>query len=114
MQFLLDLMQSLGDIGQTVVDFFDNVPTWFEQTFVYLNAWYIKIKLYFLLVSLELSYKTAQYLLNDIGFTELVVQAFNALPSELRYYAFLFQLPQALNIYFTCMATGFVIRLTRV
>lgn len=113
MDFLLSLVQGLGDFGQTVVDFFNHIPTWFEDLFIYLNAWYIKMKLYFLLMSLELSYKTAQFLLNEIGFTQLVVSAFNALPSELRYYAFLFQVPQALNVYFTCMATGFVIRISR-
>jgi hypothetical protein len=113
METLLSLIKGIGDFGQTVVDYFNHVPSWFEEIFVYLNAWYIKIKFYFLLVSLELSYKTAQFLLNEIGFTELVVSAFNALPSELRFYAFLFQIPQALNIYFTCMATGFVIRMTR-
>lgn len=113
MDFLLSLVQGLGDFGQTVIDFFNHIPTWFEDLFIYLNAWYIKMKLYFLLMSLELSYKTAQFLLNEIGFTQLVVSAFNALPSELRYYAFLFQVPQALNVYFTCMATGFVIRISR-
>lgn len=114
MEFLLNLVQSLGDFGQTIVDFFNNIPNWFESLFIYLNAWYIKIKLYFFILSLELSYKTASYLLNDIGFTALVVQAFNSLPSELRYYAFLFQVPQALNIYFTCLVTGFVMRFSKV
>ncbi|EHU9451545.1 DUF2523 domain-containing protein, partial [Vibrio vulnificus] len=53
------------------------------------------------------------YLLNDIGFNQMIATSFNALPSELRYYAFLFKIPQAISIYFNCLATAFVLRMTR-
>lgn len=114
MEFLLSLVQSISDFGQTLVDFFNHIPDFFHDIFIYLNAWIVKVKLYFLLMSLKISYETAQYLLNEIGFTQMVVTAFNSLPDEIRYYAFLFKIPQALTIYFNCMATGFVIKMSRV
>ncbi|KJY87358.1 accessory cholera enterotoxin [Vibrio neptunius] len=113
METILSLLQSLGDAGQTVVDFFHAAPSWFEQIFIYLNAWYVKIRLVILIKYLELTYRTAEYLLNEIGVTQLIIDTFNALPSEVRFYAFLFKVPQAISIYLNFIATGFVIKITR-
>lgn len=113
MQYILDFLAFLSSIGDTLVEFFKAIPDYFNQFFVFLNAWYIKIKLYFFIMSLQFAYDTAQYLLNDIGFNDLISSTFNALPSELRYYAFLFRIPQAISIYFNCLATAFVLRMTR-
>ncbi|ARC92169.1 DUF2523 domain-containing protein [Vibrio coralliilyticus] len=113
MEFILSLLQGLGDAGQTVIDFFSNAPNWFEQIFIYLNAWYVKIRLYMLIKYIEMSYRTAEFLLNEIGFAEFIISAFNALPSEIRYYAFLFKIPQAINVYFNFLATGFVMKMSR-
>ncbi|AZS26400.1 DUF2523 domain-containing protein [Vibrio anguillarum] len=63
--------------------------------------------------SLSVSYKTASYLLNEIGFTQIIILTFNALPDELRFYAFLFKIPQAINIIFTGFTTAFVISVSR-
>lgn len=113
MEYILSLLQGIGDVGQSVLDFFTAVPSWFEQIFIYLNAWYVKIKLYMLIKYLELSYRTAEFLLNEIGVTQFVISAFNQLPSEVRYYAFLFKVPQALSVYFNFLATAFVLKITR-
>lgn len=113
METILTLLQNLGDAGQTVVDFFDSTPDYFDQIFIYLNAWYIKIRLVLLIKYLELSYRTAEFLLNEIGVTRLIINTFNALPSEMRYYAFLFKVPQAISIYLNFIATGFVLKMTK-
>ncbi|MDV2391259.1 DUF2523 family protein, partial [Vibrio cholerae] len=54
-----------------------------------------------------------EYLLNDIGFNDMLASFFNALPDEIRYYAFIFKIPQAIGIYFNCLATAFVWKITR-
>ncbi|MBF4228091.1 DUF2523 domain-containing protein, partial [Vibrio anguillarum] len=48
-----------------------------------------------------------------IGFTQIIILTFNALPDELRFYAFLFKIPQAINIIFTGFTTAFVISVSR-
>ncbi|HDY8186565.1 TPA: DUF2523 domain-containing protein [Vibrio vulnificus] len=113
MQYILDFLAWLTSIGDTVVTFITQIPDYFRQLHIWLNAWYIKMKLYFFIMSLQLAYDTAVYLLNDIGFNQMISSSFNALPSELRYYAFLFKIPQAISIYFNCLATAFVLRMTR-
>ncbi|POC46636.1 DUF2523 domain-containing protein [Vibrio vulnificus] len=113
MQLILDFLAFLSSIGDTFVEFITSIPDYFHQFFVYLNAWYVKIKFYFFIISLQMAYDTAVYLLNDIGFNQMISSSFNALPSELRYYAFLFKIPQAISIYFNCLATAFVLRMTR-
>ncbi|ELI1839308.1 DUF2523 domain-containing protein [Vibrio fluvialis] len=113
MQFLVDLINSIGDFGQTVVDFFNFIPTYFQQLVAYINVWYIKLKLYGLIWSLKVYYATAQILLEEIGFTQAIASAFNALPDELRYYAHAFGLPRAISVYFNFVATGFVMKMLR-
>ncbi|ATC59454.1 DUF2523 family protein [Vibrio anguillarum] len=113
MESLLLIVQSIGDFFQTIIDFFLNIPDYFDQLTVYINASYIYLKLKFMVYSLSVSYKTASYLLNDIGFTQIIILTFNALPDELRFYAFLFKIPQAINIIFTGFTTAFVISVSR-
>ncbi|MDH5959694.1 DUF2523 domain-containing protein, partial [Vibrio aestuarianus] len=73
----------------------------------------IKLKLKWMVYSLAIAYKTASYLLNEIGFTQIIVMTFNALPDEIRFYAFLFKIPQAINIIFTGFTTAFVLSVSR-
>ncbi|ELI3475866.1 DUF2523 domain-containing protein [Vibrio cholerae] len=113
MQFLLDLLGSIANAGDTVTEFFKSIPDYFGQLVVWGNAWYVKLKFLWLIYSLELAYKTAEYLLNDIGFNDMLASFFNALPDEIRYYAFIFKIPQAIGIYFNCLATAFVWKITR-
>lgn len=113
MQWLMDLINSIGDIGQTVVDFLDFVPTYFQQLVAYINVWYIKLKLVGLIWTMQVYYATAQILLEEIGFTQAIASAFNALPDELRYYAHAFGLPRAISTYFNFLATGFVMKMLR-
>lgn len=113
MESLLLIVQSIGDFFQTIIDFFLNIPDYFEQLTVFINAYYIKLKFKWMVYSLVFAYKTASYLLNDIGFTQIIILTFNALPDELRFYAFLFKIPQAINIIFTGFTTAFVISVSR-
>ncbi len=113
MDWLMDILEPIANFGSTIVDFIAYIPEYFKQFFIYLNAWYVKVKFTFLIYSIEFAYETAQYLLAEIGFNELLQSLFNRLPSELRYYAFLFKIPEAISIYINCMATAFVLRLQR-
>ncbi len=113
MQFILDLLSGLGDIAQTIKDFFVYIYSSLENIFVYLQAQYVKMKFYFIIYSLKFTYEVAEYLLKDIGFSSLLTSGFNQLPDEVRYYANAFKLPQALNIYFNCVATAFVLKIQR-
>ncbi|MGG5575215.1 DUF2523 family protein [Vibrio diazotrophicus] len=113
MQFILDLISGLSDVGQTVVEFFDFIPTYFQQLMAYINVWYIKAKLTWLIWTMQVYYTTAQLLLEEIGFNSVVASAFNSLPSELRYYAHAFGLPNAIGVYFNFLSTGFVMKMLR-
>jgi len=43
----------------------------------------------------------------------VVASAFNALPDELRYYAYAFGVPHAIGVYFNFLSTGFVMKMLR-
>ncbi|MCG3721385.1 DUF2523 family protein [Vibrio cincinnatiensis] len=113
MQYILDFLAFLSSVGDTVVAFFQNIPTYFKDFFVYLGAWSVKIKFMFFIFSISRSYEVAVFLLEDLGVTQMVAQLYNALPSELRYYLHLLGIPQALSIIFNCGATAFVMRIMR-
>lgn len=113
MQYILDFLAYLSSVGDTFIEFFSFIPQYFEDFFVYLNAWYVKAKFKFFIMSLGLAYETAVFLMNDLGITQMVVMLFNQLPSELRYYLHLFGIPKALSIIFNCGATAFVFRMMR-
>ncbi|EKO3715623.1 DUF2523 family protein [Vibrio metschnikovii] len=113
MESIYLIIQSIGDFFQSIIDFILNIPAYFEQFVIFVYAWYINIKLKWMIYSLAFYYKVASYLLNEIGFTQLIVMTFNALPDEIRYYAFLFKIPQALNIIFTAFTTAFVLTVRR-
>lgn len=113
MQFILDILAALGDVATTIKDFFVYLFSSLENIFVYLEAWVVKVKFYFIIYSLKFTYEVASYLLEDIGFNALLTSSFNALPDEVRYYAYAFKLPQALSIYFNCVATAFVLKIQR-
>ncbi|GLO63657.1 hypothetical protein MACH09_41650 [Vibrio sp. MACH09] len=114
MQELYNLVGYISDVGNTVFDFFQSIPDMFTQLLTYINYLFIKVKIYFLIKSIEMSFRVAQLLLEDIGFNLLVETAFNALPSELRYYAHLFGIPKALTLVGNCVGTALVMRISRV
>lgn len=111
MQELYDLLGFISDTGQTIIDFFESTPDIFTQFMAWLNLWYIKISLYFKIMSIKLAYETAKLLLEDIGFYTVVESAWDALPSELRYYGTIFGFPKAFSIIANCFTTSIVMRL---
>lgn len=110
---MMDFWQSIMDGMDSVVNFVTAAPSYFEQLVTYINLWilkaYLVIKVYFI----RSAYLLAVALLDEIGFNVILSELFNALPSELRYYAFLFKIPDAISIYFNCAATALVMRLMR-
>ncbi|MDE1222800.1 DUF2523 domain-containing protein [Vibrio aestuarianus] len=113
MEYILILFQSIGDFFQTIIDFIWNIPSYFAELSAYIDAKFVYLKFKGMLIYLAYSYKVAQYLLEDIGFTQLISSTFNAMPDELRFYAFAFKIPQALSIFFNGLATAFVMKMMR-
>ncbi|TKF60224.1 DUF2523 domain-containing protein [Vibrio kanaloae] len=81
--------------------------------FSYIQIFIIKMKLKAELEFIKLSYNSAKILLNEIGFNEMLSSAFNALPDELRFYAFKFGFPQGLAVWANFFTTALVMRMSR-
>ncbi|SON48620.1 DUF2523 family protein [Vibrio tapetis] len=113
MDSIYDLLGSMSDMFKSVEAYLLAIPDMFDDLLAHLHYWYIKGKLTFALFFIELSYNTAKVFLNEIGFNRLIETSFNALPDELRYYAFLFKVPDAITLYMNCLSTALVMRLSR-
>lgn len=113
MEWLNSALNFFTDLGQTVVDFFNAAPSIFQEIVSYWQLLVMKAKVTSYLWWLQVSYNTAQILLNELGFNQLISWAFNSLNDELRYYAFLFGIPKAITIYINFFTTAFVMRMTR-
>ncbi|MEZ8039630.1 MULTISPECIES: DUF2523 family protein [Vibrio] len=98
---------------QVVVDFIKSLPYIFSNIFSYIQLFYLKMKIAGQIEFIKMSYVTAQMLLQEIGFNDLLAATFNAMPSEIRFYAFKFGIPQGLSIVANFFTTGFVMRMTR-
>ncbi|ROO77321.1 DUF2523 domain-containing protein [Vibrio crassostreae] len=96
-----------------ITDFFKAIPQMTLDLFSYIQIFMIKIKLKAELEFIKLSYNSAQILLKEIGFNDILSKAFNALPDELRFYAFKFGVPQGLAVWANFFTTALVMRLSR-
>lgn len=96
-----------------ITDFFKAIPQMTLDLFSYIQIFMIKMKLKAELEFIKLSYNSAQILLKEIGFNDILSQAFNALPDELRFYAFKFGVPQGLAVWANFFTTALVMRLSR-
>ncbi|MGX1924979.1 DUF2523 domain-containing protein [Vibrio sp. NH-7] len=113
METLYSFIDWISLQANTVVGFFESIPVMMTDLFSYIQLFVIKMKIYFQIQFIQLSYNTAQLLLEEIGFNDLLAATFNAMPSELRFYAFKFGLPQGLSILANFFTTAFVMRMTR-
>lgn len=96
-----------------VTDFLKAIPQMLLDLFSYIQIFIIKMKLKAELEFIKLSYNSAKILLNEIGFNEMLSSAFNALPDELRFYAFKFGFPQGLAVWANFFTTALVMRMSR-
>ena len=96
-----------------ITDFFKAIPQMTLDLFSYIQIFMIKMKLKAELEFIKLSYNSAQILLKEIGFNDILSKAFNALPDELRFYAFKFGVPQGLAVWANFFTTALVMRLSR-
>ena len=96
-----------------ITDFFKAIPQMTLDLFSYIQIFMIKMKLKAELEFIKLSYNSAQILLKEIGFNDILSQAFNALPDELRFYAFKFGVPQGLAVWANFFTTALVMRFSR-
>lgn len=110
---MIDFFNYLADVAQTFMNYLTNVDGYFDAFFIWLQTWYIKAKLSVSIVFLRTSYLVAIGLLNEIGFNALFSDLFNMLPSELRFYAFAFKIPEGVSIWMNCATTALVMRLSR-
>ena len=109
----MDFFQSIFNSVESISDYFNDMDSIFTSLMVWLNIWYLKLKLMSTIYFLKISFLVATTLLDEIGFSTLLVESFNQLPSEIRYWATLFKIPQGLSIYLNCAATGLVMRMSK-
>lgn len=110
---MFDFFQYIANIGGTIVEYLEYVPTYFDEFRVWMEVQWIKIKLGFAIEFLRMSYLVATALLDEIGFSTLFSELFNALPSELRYWGTLFRVPEGVALYVNCATTALVLRMSR-
>lgn len=96
-----------------ITEFFKSIPQMALDLFSYIQIFVIKIKLKAELEFIKLSYNSAQILLKEIGFNDLLSSVFNALPDELRFYAFKFGFPQGIAVWANFFTTALVMRFSR-
>ena len=96
-----------------ITDFFEAIPQMTLDLFSYIQIFMIKMKLKAELEFIKLSYNSAQILLQEIGFNDLLASVFNSLPDELRFYAFKFGFPQAIAVWANFFTTALVMRFSR-
>ncbi|WED61182.1 DUF2523 family protein [Vibrio alginolyticus] len=110
---MYEFFQYITNMGETILNYFSNAGSYFDAAFVWLQAWWIKMKFMVMIEFLRISYLVATTLLDEIGFSSLFSDVFNALPSELRYWGILFKVPDGLAIYANCATTALVMRMSR-
>lgn len=110
---MFDWFNYISHATETVINFFNYIPSYFEAFFIYLEVWWIKIKVTTAIYFLRTSFLVATALLDDIGFNTLFAELFNKLPSELRYWATLFKVPEGVSLYVNCATTALVLRMSR-
>ncbi|HCE4562131.1 DUF2523 family protein [Vibrio parahaemolyticus] len=110
---MTDFFQLMANFGDTIYNYLTNMGNFFDQIMVWLQTWWIKMKLMVAIEFLKVSYLVATSLLDEIGFNALFSQLFNLLPSELRYWGVLFKVPEGMAIYVNCATTALVMRMSR-
>lgn len=110
---MLDFFQYIANWGDTVLNYFEGLESYFDQFFIWLDIWWIKKKFEWAIEFLRISYLVATTLLEEIGFSSLFSDLFNMLPSELRYWGILFKVPEGMALYANCAATAMVMRMSR-
>ncbi|MCG9544801.1 MULTISPECIES: DUF2523 family protein [Vibrio] len=98
---------------QFIYDFFQSIPQMTMDLFSYIQLFVLKLKLKAELEFIKLSYNSAKILLEELGFNDILAATFNAMPDEIRFYAFKFGIPQGLSILANFFTTAFVMRMTR-
>ena len=110
---MVEFFQYIRDVGQTLHNALMNTGSYFDSFFVWLNVWWMGAKLKGSIYFLKIAYLTAVTLLNEIGFNTLFSDLFNRLPSELRFYAFAFKVPEGFSLWMNCATTSLVMRMSR-
>ena len=110
---MYEFFQYITNMGDTILNYFNNAGSYFDQFFVWFDIWWIKKKLEWSVDFLRISYLVATTLLDEIGFSSLFSDLFNLLPSELRYWGILFKAPDGMANYANCATTALVMRMSR-
>ncbi|MBP3140304.1 DUF2523 family protein [Aliivibrio fischeri] len=110
---MFEFFSYIGNSFNALLTYFTNVDSYFFEFFTWLQVWYIKMKFMTSIMFLKVSYAVATTLLDEIGFNSFFSDLFNLLPSEIRFYANLFRVPEGLGIYANCATTSLVLRLSR-
>lgn len=68
---MFEFFQYIANMGDTILNYFSNAGSYFDQFFVWLQAWWIKMKFMVMIEFLRISYLVATTLLDEIGFSSL-------------------------------------------
>ncbi|MBW3697029.1 DUF2523 domain-containing protein [Vibrio sp. T187] len=113
MEALTTFLNWSAEQFQFFSDFLVGIPQMMMDLFSYVQLFFLKLTIMAQIEFMKLSYNSARILLQEIGFNDALKTAFNMLPSEIRFYAFKFGVPQGLSILANFFTTGFVMRMTR-
>lgn len=66
---MYEFFQYITNMGETILNYFSNAGSYFDAAFVWLQAWWIKMKFMVMIEFLRISYLVATTLLDEIGFS---------------------------------------------
>lgn len=110
---MFDFFQYVANVGDTILNYLNDIGGYFDQFFVWLQTWWVKMKLVVAIEFLKVSYLVATNLLTELGFASVFSDLFNKLPSELRYWGNLFKIPEGVALYVNCATTALVMKMSR-
>lgn len=111
MSVLVDVVNSIVDFEQRVIEFTDsgiyellkNFVAWFVQWFV-VAMWKAKLAL------LTFSWDVAQQILENLHISDFIIDAWSSLDSQLANALAFFRIPEAFNMIVSASVTKFVFR----
>jgi len=96
---LMGIVNSIGDFFYSIyLFFFDYLPSLLGQFFVWLTAYALKIKFYFMYQSLVFAHQVATTFLELIDISSFVNSAISALPQDAKQLAAEFRFFEALTL----------------
>lgn len=110
MDYIYAALEFIANVGQTLLDFIQNIPDLIINCVEYSALWCISIWLDIKIASIQISLRIAQTLLADYGVYTLIESNFNSLPSDVRYILTQYGVTSGLRVIFDSFAASLVMR----